>query len=718
MTHRTKILSILIGAILLVSFSYACTTSFIDVSEKSQATTIELGQAVHFSAPTGEDITIQPGSYQVRASKDSFELVPDDGTGSIVIAAESTAHEEAVDMPTAMSFSESDTEDEHFLVLLMPDGQSLEATGSYSGIQSRAVQRPRRASKAQIRRQYNMRRTARAKAIARPRITGVTATSSGYQIRGTGFGKNKTMIKVIEERRTLSGRSIQSTQSTFINVKSKPGSIVHITVLVGRQKSNTMRYDPHRSQTSAKARRKTNPAQLNTPPSKNITRNPAIPGVITKKQRPAQKQLAPYKGRVLRPEKRRTGTSKALFDCAANAEFNVTMSLTSPPNNGQLALGTQLTWERTGHDLCSDGSGKEYVLGLCRQNVVNCNPSEGPYRIIAVNEQNWSQTDPGRYTLTQNDIDTLESKTIESGDSIKWEMRYKHTGNSNYSGRVSRTLTYSGSFTNPPSQAPVFQGSQSYTFQSAGTLTISWQAVQNASQYQYKILYKARTTRNPELGVLLRQDGPLTTSSISITHQAVVPQHTNLIVWSVQACNPLGCGPLGYGGAEVTNNQPQGQPVTFQDLAAVFQHANCVNCHRATSESLNNSQHTSALPAMSPQQCIGCHQDSLFSNRGPLTPQGGSQISMHTVQWQAPPSTMKFDVTGTTLCNKIKQQMNNTVTTNDLKEHLLGDPLILWAVQGGQFNVQGSSRNGILGWSLQQWADKIQQWEDNNFACQ
>ena len=91
---------------------------------------------------------------------------------------------------------------------------------------------------------------------------------------------------------------------------------------------------------------------------------------------------------------------------------------------------------------------------------------------------------------------------------------------------------------------------------------------------------------------------------------------------------------------------------------------------------------------------------------------------MHTVQWQAPPSTMKFDVTGTTLCNRIKEQMNNTVTTNDLKDHLLGDPLILWAVDGGQFNAQGSSRNGIPGWTLQQWADKIQKWEDNNFACQ
>ena len=91
---------------------------------------------------------------------------------------------------------------------------------------------------------------------------------------------------------------------------------------------------------------------------------------------------------------------------------------------------------------------------------------------------------------------------------------------------------------------------------------------------------------------------------------------------------------------------------------------------------------------------------------------------MHPVPWQAPPSTMKFDVTGTALCNKVKEQMSNTVTTNDLKHHLLGDPLILWAVQGGQFNAQGNSRNGVPGWTLQQWADKVKRWQDNNYACQ
>ncbi len=516
------------------------------------------------------------------------------------------------------------------------------------------------------------------------------------------------MIKVLEEKRTLSGRSIQSTRSTFINVTSKPRTLVHITVLLGRQKSNTVRYDPRR---------------------RKVPVNPAIPGITATKQLPTQKKLVPNKRRVLRPGKRTTQNAKALFDCHSNTELNMTMILTSPTDDGELALDTQLTWERTGHDLCSGGSGKEYVLGLCRPNLVNCNPAAGPYKIIVVNDQNWSETDPGQYTITQIDIDELETKAgVEPDDLIKWEMRYRHTGNSNYGGRVTRTLSYSGSLPNPPSftsqpsQAPVFQGPGTdtvYSVGTAGTLTKSWQPIQNVEQYEYHVLYKARTARNSEFGEMLRQDGPLTTSSnTNVTHTAVVAQHTNLVVWKVRACNPLGCGPWGYHGNEVTNNQPQGQPVTFQDLAAVFQHPNCVNCHKASSESLNNPQHTSPLAAMSPQQCITCHQDSLFSTRGPLTPQGASTVSMHTVQWQAPPSTMKFDVPGTTLCNRIKQQMNNTVTTNDLKDHLLGDPLILWAVDGGQFNVQGNLRNGIPGWTLQQWADKIQQWEDNNFACE
>ncbi|MEX2494284.1 MAG: hypothetical protein WD425_21300 [Nitrospirales bacterium] len=698
MKQPEKFLSVLIGSILLVSFLYACTTPLMDESDNSQATTIDLEQAVHFSALTGKDITIQPGSYQVRPKKDSLELVPGDTTESIMIVAESTTHEEAVDRPTALSFSEAGAEDEHFLVLMLPDGKGLEAIGSYSGIRSRATSRARRVTTAQIRRQYNVRQSARTIPITKPTISSVIATPGGYQIKGTGFGSNRDMIKVIEEKRTLSGSSIQSSTSTLINVGSKPRSIVSITVLLGQQKSNTVRYDPRRS---------------------NIPANPIIPSIATKKPLPAPKKLPPNKQRILRPGGRPTGTPKVLFACAPNAEFNLTMSLTSPANNGQLALGTQLTWERTGHDLCGQGSGKEYVLGLCQETAINCNPSNGFVRNIAINEQNWSETDPGTYTVIQDDIDALEAKDIGPGDNIKWEMRYRHTGNSNFNGRVSRTLNFSGSFTSPPTQAPVLQGFQSYTFESAGTLTKSWQAVQNASQYEYHVLYKARTVRNPEFGEMLRQDGPFFTSSnTNVTHTAVVPQHTNMVVWRVRACNPLGCGPFAYHGNEVTSNQPQGQPVTFQDLAAVFHHANCVNCHRASSEPLNNSQHTSTLAAMSPAQCIGCHQDSLFSNRGPLTPQGGNTVPMHTVQWQAPPSTMKFDVTGTNLCNRIKQQMNNTVTTNDLKDHLLGDPLILWAVQGGPLNTQGVSRNGIPGWSLQQWADKVQQWEDNNFACE
>ncbi len=141
MKQPTKILSILGGSILLGSFLYACTTPFIDESEKSQTPTIDLEQAVHFTASAGEDNTIQPGSYQVRARKDSLELVPGDDSRSIVIAAASTTHEEAVDTPTALSFSETENENAHFIVLMLPEGKGLEAAGSYSGIHSRATAR-------------------------------------------------------------------------------------------------------------------------------------------------------------------------------------------------------------------------------------------------------------------------------------------------------------------------------------------------------------------------------------------------------------------------------------------------------------------------------------------------------------------------------------------------------------------------------------------------
>lgn len=73
----------------------------------------------------------------------------------MVIEAASQTHEQQISGPTALSVSEQ--EDEQVVMLLLPDGKSWEATGSHSGVISRAAPR-RRTPQSLIRQRINMRK--------------------------------------------------------------------------------------------------------------------------------------------------------------------------------------------------------------------------------------------------------------------------------------------------------------------------------------------------------------------------------------------------------------------------------------------------------------------------------------------------------------------------------------------------------------------------------
>ncbi|MCA9420084.1 MAG: hypothetical protein KC592_03635 [Nitrospira sp.] len=99
--------------------------------------TITLEKAAHFQAPEGDEVTVEPGIYQMAVSgQDSLWLFGEQSKGvAYVVQAISTTHEEKVEQPTSVSLSEG--EDELHVLLLLEDGKGLEAIGSYSGIQSR-----------------------------------------------------------------------------------------------------------------------------------------------------------------------------------------------------------------------------------------------------------------------------------------------------------------------------------------------------------------------------------------------------------------------------------------------------------------------------------------------------------------------------------------------------------------------------------------------------
>lgn len=101
---------------------------------------ILLDKTVHFVAPDGTALAVDPGGYLVEAGDGSLRLTVPDGPSPLIVAASPGTHGEVINRPTPLSFGEEGEQaDIHHIVLLLPDGQSLDAVGTYSGVTSRGL---------------------------------------------------------------------------------------------------------------------------------------------------------------------------------------------------------------------------------------------------------------------------------------------------------------------------------------------------------------------------------------------------------------------------------------------------------------------------------------------------------------------------------------------------------------------------------------------------
>ena len=129
--------------ILLTLFLSLTLSGIMDESHASvdPLPTIELETAIHFLAPDGSDVVIEPGRYQVEAAESWIRLIPGERRDALLLIAESAMHDEPLDAPQAdLRSVDNDTQT---IVLLLPGGRSLEAIGSVSGVRSRAITRQR-----------------------------------------------------------------------------------------------------------------------------------------------------------------------------------------------------------------------------------------------------------------------------------------------------------------------------------------------------------------------------------------------------------------------------------------------------------------------------------------------------------------------------------------------------------------------------------------------
>lgn len=126
-----------VGFILISIFAQPMIGSTSAVS----AATLTLEQSIHFFSAEGSDVVIEPGTYQVEAAEEWLRVISGKRRDALLLDTSSATHHEAIDHPLVRLIPGE--EDQYSLVLLLPNGTTMEASGSVSGVRSRAVRRAR-----------------------------------------------------------------------------------------------------------------------------------------------------------------------------------------------------------------------------------------------------------------------------------------------------------------------------------------------------------------------------------------------------------------------------------------------------------------------------------------------------------------------------------------------------------------------------------------------
>lgn len=100
------------------------------------ASTLTLEQAAHFVESDGSDVLVEAGTYEVETWVGSRLRLNMEGRETVFLDAHATTHSEEIEAPLAITVNGEDPDVVH-LVLLLPNGQALDAPGSISGTRSR-----------------------------------------------------------------------------------------------------------------------------------------------------------------------------------------------------------------------------------------------------------------------------------------------------------------------------------------------------------------------------------------------------------------------------------------------------------------------------------------------------------------------------------------------------------------------------------------------------
>jgi hypothetical protein len=189
-------------------------------SVHDETTTITLDQAVHFLGTDGSDVVADPGEYSVEAAQEWLRLIP--GTerrDALLVEAQKDTHEVQVEIPIVISTpgSEPDALDVHIVQLLNPDGTSLVATGTYSGIQSRGLFDAAKQAAARARAAAEAARREAAKRAEQTRIAALKAKQAAEQAAKAAAQKAQEL--------GLKAKQVAERQAKILTCKATVGAM-------------------------------------------------------------------------------------------------------------------------------------------------------------------------------------------------------------------------------------------------------------------------------------------------------------------------------------------------------------------------------------------------------------------------------------------------------------------------------------------------------------
>ncbi len=114
----------------------ASPSAALDLLREETLDTVDLEKPVHFVTPETMDTVAAPGTYRVEtAERDRLKLVSEKRNRTVVVMALPITHVERIATPIALQIRDDDKFPH--VVLLMPDGNGLDAVGSYDAVRSR-----------------------------------------------------------------------------------------------------------------------------------------------------------------------------------------------------------------------------------------------------------------------------------------------------------------------------------------------------------------------------------------------------------------------------------------------------------------------------------------------------------------------------------------------------------------------------------------------------